>query len=151
MPCWPPSDQFWTTGRINIIFYVNFNLKIGKTISNYCWKVVINLETTFPDASCFSYFWRTVCTENQMLLEHTCMNTILTYCGEKNYSIKVTDLWKSPLLGANFWNVHFSLALCHRFYRHCQVGGLGNFRITYGSLDWLKMSILRRHVLHVFI
>jgi hypothetical protein len=40
VPCWPPSDQFWTTGRINIIFYVNFNLKIGKTISNYCWKVV---------------------------------------------------------------------------------------------------------------
>ena len=23
-----------------------------------------------------------------------------------------------------FWNAHFSLAICHRFHRHCQVDGL---------------------------
>ena len=35
----------------------------------------------------FSYFWRRVCTENQVILEHTCMKTLLTYFGE-NYIIK---------------------------------------------------------------
>lgn len=137
-------------GKIKIIVYVKFNLKIGKKNQQLLLKSG-NLETTFPDASCFSYFWRTVCTKNQMILEHTCMNTVLTYCGENHNIIKVTDLWTSPLLGANFWNANFSLAICHRFYRHCQVSGLGNFRSTCSSLDWLKMSLLRRHVLHVFI
>ena len=47
----------------------------------------------------FSYFWRRVCTENQVILEHTCINTVLTYCGEEYHSIKMTDLWTPTFVG----------------------------------------------------
>lgn len=106
---------------INTIFYVMIN---GKTINNYCWKVVTQ-ETTFPDASWFLLF-----------LEegvHRKSGDFGTHLYEHGFDL----LWREEpqyqsdrFMNINFywalifWNAHFSLAICHRFHRHCQVGGL---------------------------